>query len=288
MNRKIKCSLAALLVLISVLPSAAKEGIYGSAGISLIKSKDDNIDQQYYKPFAVTGWAGTFIDISASYYRWESYSVTDELFNTREISINQPGADITVYAGDILSISGGYSYFKGESSYTAHKMSGEIVLDFDGMEISVDSSVKNIVYDFSGTIKKSAIAAGGEISFDITDTISWDLGYLHEYTDYKTYRYTYTKNSVRIGIVAMPERNLFFLCGITGGSDSDDVNFTAFDAGLSLKLFEHLKLMGAYMLTADFISSDTTVTGKKGSTTTRTSTETEINHTGYISASVYF
>jgi opacity protein-like surface antigen len=287
MRKKIIYSIT-VLMMISVLPVSAKEGIYGSAGTSLIKSKDDNISRQYYKPFAVIGWAGSYIDISASYNRWMSYSITDALYNIKEINIDQPGAVVTIYAGDILNLSGGYSYFKGDSSYAAHKITGEITLNFERVEISADSSLKNTEYDFNGTIENSAITAGGEISIDVTDNFSFDLGYQHEYTDYKTYGYTYTKNSGRIGFVAVPMKSLFFLGGVTGGNDSDKVKFAAVDAGLTLKIFEHLKLSGAYMLTADFISSDSTVSGKKGSSSATTSTETEISHTGYVSVSLYF
>ncbi len=284
MKRIIKKLLTAALVLISTIPAAAKDGIYGSAGSKFIYSKDESISQTYYKPFTVIGWQGNIFDISVSYYRWISYSITDALLNSNEININQPGADLTIYAGDIFSISGGYSYMSGESSYAAHKATGEIMLDFETIDITADSSIKNTEYDFNGIIKNTSITAGGEISFDINDNFSWDIGYQREFTDYKTYGYTYSKNSGRIGIIAAPDKNLFFMSGVTGGSDSDDIITAAFDAGLTVKIFEHLKLSAAYMLTADFISS--TTSSKKGSSTT--STDTQISHTGNISVSLYF
>lgn len=292
MNRFIIKTVGMFLLFISVLPAAAQDGVYGSAGSRVIFSEDEEVSQHYYKPFAKLGWSGDLIDISASYYRWISYSITDALYNTKEININQPGADITVFAGDIFSISGGYSYMGGSSSYIAHRYTGEILLDFERIDISADSSLKKVEYDFNGTIKNSYVTAGGEMSFDITESFSWDIGYLHEYTDYKTYGYTYVKNSGRIGLVAAPVANLYLLGGLTGGRDSDSVNTAAFDAGFTLKLFEHLKLSASYMFTADFISSGSTSTsgGRRGSSTTSsaTSTDTEISHTGNISVSLYF
>jgi len=284
MKKIIKELLTAVLLLISIIPAAAKDGIYGSAGSKIIYSKDENISQNYYKPFAVIGWQGNIVDISASYYRWISYSVTDVLLNSREIDINQPGAEFTIFAGDIFSISGGYSYMSGESSYTAHRITGEVVLDFESMDITVDSTYKTTDYDFNGITKNNAITAGGEVSFDITDNFSWDIGYQHEYTDYKTYGYTYSKDSGRIGILASPMKNLFFLSGVTCGSDTNDVITAAFDAGLTIKLFEHLKLSAAYMLTADFINS--TSSSKKGGS--NTSVDNQVSHTGNISVSLYF
>ncbi len=278
------------LLLIYAFPLSAKDGIYGEAGFKIIYSKDEEVAQHYYKPFGRFGWSGDYIDISASYYRSIDYSITDADFNTKKIDIDQPGADITVYAGDIVNISAGYSFFSGDSSYTAHLYTGELLLDFDSFDISVDSSVKNAEYEFNGTVKNSCITADGELSFDITDSLSWDIGYLYEYTDYKTYGYNYSKNSGRIGIVAVPVKTVYFISGITGGIDSDNVKSAAFDAGLTIKLFEHLKLSAAYMCTAEFITSGSSslTGGRRGSSSSTTSTETDISHTGYISVSLYF
>jgi hypothetical protein len=288
----IKTIITAGLAAVSIITAYAENGVNGSSGIKMIYSEDEEVSQKYYKPFAVIGWSDEMFDISASYYRWVSYSISDELFNTREIEINQPGADITISAGNVLSISGGYSYMSGSSSYTARKVTGEIILDFAGIDISADSSIKNTEYDFNGTIKNSAITAGGEISFDITDSFSWDIGYQREYTDYKTYGYIYTKNSGRIGILAAPAENFFCISGITGSSDSDGVRSAAFDAGVTLKLFKHLKLSGAYMFTAEFIDLDelSSTSGRRKSTTASSgsTTETRIIHTGNIAVSLYF
>lgn len=172
MKSIIRQALASILLFALILPAAAQDGVYGSAGFRVIFSEDEEISQHYYKPFAVLGWSGDFIDISVSYYRWMSYSVTDALYNRKEIDVNQPGADITIFAGDIFSISGGYSYMTGSSSYVAQRYTGEILLDFKSMDISVDSSFKNAEYDFNGTVKNSYVTAGGEISFEITDSFS--------------------------------------------------------------------------------------------------------------------
>ncbi len=267
----------------------AQNDINGSAGFKIIDSKDENISQHYYKPFTELGWSGDSFNISASYYRWISYSVTDGLLNTKDIDINQTGAELSLYSGDIFILSGGYEYFAGDSSYSAHKFTGEFIVDFQTFEISIDSSLKNAEYEFNGTIKKSFLTAGGEISFDINEKFSWDLGYQHESTDYKTYGYTYTKNSIRAGIFTMPLKKFFFLTGVTGSEDSDRINSLAFDAGLSLKLFDHLKLSTGYMLTADFITSESVSTFGGGRRTSRkSSASTEISHTWNLSVSTYF
>ncbi|PKL18737.1 MAG: hypothetical protein CVV49_04780 [Spirochaetae bacterium HGW-Spirochaetae-5] len=177
----------------------------------------------------------------------------------------------------------------GDASYSAHKFSGDIVLYLDNIDISADSSVKNTEYNFNGTIESSAVTAGGEISFNITDSFSWDLGCLYEYTDYITYGYTYTKNSIRAGIVTVPVNNLFMIFGASGGRDSDKISSTSFDAGLTVKLFEHVKLSAAYMFSADFISSESiSSSGGRRSSSSSKSTDTEITHTGNVAVSLYF
>ena len=47
----------------------------------------------------------------------------------------------------------------GSSSYTAQRYTGEIMLDFNSMDISVDSSLKDAEYDFNGTVKNSYMTA---------------------------------------------------------------------------------------------------------------------------------
>ena len=289
MKHAIRLTMTAMLLLISSAALYAADGIYGSAGLRAIYSEDEDVSQSYYKAFTSIGWQSDVIDLSASYNRWINYSISDELYNSREISINQPGADLTIYAGDLFSFSGGYSYMSGDASYSAHKFSGDIVLYLDSIDISVDSSLKNTEYNFNGKIENSAVTAGGDISFNVTDSFSWDLGYLYEYTDYITYGYTYTKNSIRAGILTVPVKNLYLMFGAAGGSDSDKVLTASFDTALTLKLFEHVKLSAAYMFTADFISSDSLSTsgGKRGSSSS-SSTDTEISHTGNAAVSLYF
>jgi len=292
MKNIVVCLTGMLLLFMIVSPVSAKDGVQGSAGFKMIFSEDEDVSQHYYKPFVKFGWSGEYIDISASYNRWISYTITDALYNEREIDINQPGADLSVYAGDIFSISGGYSYMTGSSSYTAHKYTGDIMLDFESFDISADASLKNAEYEFNGTIKNSYVTAGGEISFNTAERLSWDISYLYEYTDYKTYGYTYTKNSGRLGIVAVPLDILYFIGGVAGGKDSDDIKSAALDAGFTLKLYSHVKISAAYMLTAEFITSDSTSvrSGRRGTSTTSTSTKTELDysHTGNIGASLYF
>lgn len=292
MKRTVKNIVMAVLLLIFTIPAAAKDGVYGSAGLKLIVSDDENISQQYTKSFAIMGWQNEMFDASVSYNRWMNYSISDELLNSKEININQTGVDFTIYAGDMLSLSGGYSYLNGTSSYVAHRAAGDIIFDFDGIDISFDSSVKDTEYYFNGMIKNTSIITGGEISFDITENYFLDLGYIYEYTDYETYGYVYTKNSGRIGILAIPASSFFSLSGVSAGSDSDNINSAGFDAGLTIKLFKHLKLSAAYMLTAEFITSEseTTTSGRRKSTATSSisSTYTDISHTGNISISLYF
>ncbi|PKL18736.1 MAG: hypothetical protein CVV49_04775 [Spirochaetae bacterium HGW-Spirochaetae-5] len=77
----IKYTITAILILISSAWTYAEEGIYGSAGLRAIYSEDEDVSQNYYKAFTSMGWQNDLIDLSASYNRWISYSISDELYN---------------------------------------------------------------------------------------------------------------------------------------------------------------------------------------------------------------
>lgn len=280
--------ITAVFISLLITNADAADGIYGSAGVRSIYSEDEQSVQQYYKPFASIGWQNDAVDINASYNRWISYTITDELYNSSEIDLNQAIINITYYAGDMFSFSGGYSLYAGESSYSAYKVNGEATLYLDDMDICLDGSIKNTDYDFNGSISNSAITGGSEISFDITDNFSWDLGYQYEYTDYKTYGYTYARNSLRAGVAASPLSNIFLLGGITTARDSDDIISAALDAGLTLKLYDHIKVSAAYMLTAEYSSSGSITKSGGGGGTSSTTASVEISHTGSIAISLYF
>lgn len=288
MKKIIKKVFAALLIFIPALHVSALEGLYGSAGGRVIFSRDEDVYQHYYKPFAKIGWTGDSIDISASYYRWISYAVTDALYNEKEIDIHQHAADITFYAGDSLSLSGGCSFMSGGSSYSALKYTGEILFDFDRIDISADGSFKKTEYEFNGTIRNLSMTAAGEVSFDIRENLSMDISYMFENTDYETYGYEYTKKSGRLGFIDSLSDTSYLIGGLTGGKDSDDVISAAFDAGFILKLYGHVKISGAYIFTVEFTGLDS-VSGYKGKSGDSTSDAgTVYSHTGNIGISLYF
>lgn len=281
-----------ILIIITMLTSLlstsllyAKEGLNATGGIKLIYAEDENVLQKYYKPFAGVGWSDDIYEINVSYCRWISYAVTDELLNTKEIGIHQPGLEVSLCPAEIISLDMGYSYFTGDSSYTAHRFEGGLLFDLQTTDISFDYSWKRCRYDFGISIENTSQNAAAELSFDITDSLSWDIAYDYERTDYKTYGYIYNKHTVRGGLVYVMSANCFILGGISGSADSSDVTSAMADAGFTLKLYDHVKIGTIYMFTADF--SEKTVSGSGGPGSSTTSIETDVSHTGSISISLY-
>lgn len=262
----------------------AKEGFNATGGIRLIYAEDENVLQNYYKPFAGIGWSDDFFDVNAAYYRWISYSVTDELLNTKEIGISQPGLELSIYPGDMISLDLGYSYLTGDSSYTAHRVEGGLLVDMETTDLSFDYSFKVCEYSLGIIIENSSQNAAAELSFDITDSLSWDIAYDYERIDYTTYGYIYNKHTVRGGLLYIISRDCFILGGISASVDNNDVAGAMADAGFTLKLYDHLKLGAIYMFTAEF-SEKTVSGGGPGSSTT--TIEADVIHTGSISVSLY-
>lgn len=270
----------------ATVPLYAVEGLNASAGFKYIYSKDENVLQDYYKIFSGAGWSGDLFDTNAAYYRWISYSVTDQLLNTKEIGIHQPEFEISVNPGDIISLDLGYSFFTGDSSYTAHRYSSGLLLDFEKTDLSVDYSFKECEYEFGAVIRNLSHNAGAELSLDITDDLSWDVAYNYERTDYRAYGYVYNKHTGRIGLLYIISVNCFIMGGVSGSRDSSDVVSAMADAGLTVKLYDHVKLGAIYMFTAEFYRSTTSETAGPGSKS-ETSLEADVNHTGSISISLY-
>lgn len=279
--------LIAALMLTAFLSTSllyAKEGLNATGGIKIIYAEDENVLQKYFKPFAVAGWSGDLFDVNASYYRWISYTVTDELLNTREIDIHQPGIEVSLYPGDITSLDLGYSYFTGDSSYTAHRLEAGLMFDLEKSDISFDYSMKSCRYDFGATIENISQNAAAELSFDISESLSWDLAYDYERTGYTSYGYIYNKHTVRGGLLYIMSQDCFILGGISGSVDSNDVAGAMADAGLTLKLYDHVKLAAIYMLTMEFVEN--TVSGG-GPGSSASSIDTSVVHTGSISISLF-
>lgn len=292
MKRSFSIIFAILSIFFALLPIYSKEGFYGSTGGKVVFSRDENVSQRYYKPFVTLGWAGGIIDLSMSYYRLISYSITDYNFNEKEVDINQPELSLSLELGDTVTLSGAYSYLSGDSSYSANKYDGDISLDFESFTFLASTAFQNTNYSFNGDVENSYRSFYGELSHDFTEFFSCDVSYLYENTDYKSFGYEYSKQTARAGVVALPGDNLYLIGGISGGVDSDKIKSLSVDVGFILKLFEHIKITASYMLTADFVSvsSDTsTYGGRRGGGSTSSST-TEINyfHTGSIGLSLYF
>ncbi len=262
----------------------AKDKFNATGGIKLVYAEDENVLQKYFKPFASIGWSDDLFDVNASYYRWISYSITDELFNTREIDIHQPGLDLSFYPGNITSIDLGYSYFKGDSSYTAHRVEAGFLLDLETIDISFDYSYKSTMYDFGVNIENTSQNGAVELSFDLSDTLSWDIAYDYDRTDYKTFDYIYDKHTFRGGLLYIMSQDCFILGGLSGSVDSSDIISAVADVGFTIKLYDHVKLGAIYMFTVEF-SEKTVSGGGPGSSTT--TIEADANHTGSVSVSLY-
>ncbi|HQO39822.1 MAG TPA: hypothetical protein PK986_05070 [Spirochaetota bacterium] len=275
---------AVLTAFLSTSLLYAKDGLNAGGGFKFIYAEDENVLQKYFKPFAYAGWADDFFDVNASYYRWISYSITDELLDTREIDIHQPGLGLSFYPGDVTSVDIGYSYFTGDSSYRAHRFEAGLMLDLEKSDISFDYSFKKNMYDFVINIENIIQNAAAELSFDINDSISWDLAYDYDRTDYKTFGYIYDKHTVRTGLLYIKSKNCFILGGISGSADSSNVASFMADAGFTLKLYDHVKLAAIYMLTLEFVKN-TVSGGGPGSSTS--AIDTSVINTGSISISLY-
>jgi len=277
---------AFITLLILFIPAArlgAKEGLNADAGFRIIYAEDENVLQNYYRVFAGAGWSSEYYNVKVSYDRWISYAVTDELLNTLEINIHQPELSVTLYPSDELSIDAAYSCFSGDSSYAAHRVDGGVFVDMEDYDFAADLSYKDTRYDFPAEINNSSLAAGVELSFDINDRASWDFSYEYTRTDYSTFGNIYAKHTLRTGFVYISSINLFFMGGLSGGADSSDVFSLMADAGITVKLYDHVRLSGIYMFTADFYETSTGGGGPSSGSTI----SSDISHTGSVSVSLY-
>ena len=283
-TRKTAVLFSLLILFISAMRLYARDGINANAGFKIIYAKDENVLQNYYRAFAGAGWSDDYFDVYASYNRWISYSVTDELLNTMDVNIHQPALELAVYLSDSVSLDAGYSFFSGDSSYSAQMVEGGFLLDLEDSDISADFMYKDTHYYFAGDICNSSFSAGAELSVDINDKASWDIAYEFTRTDYSTFGNVYTRHTLRAGLVFISSVNCFVMGGFSGSADSANVVSAMFDAGLTVKLYDHVKLSGIYMFTADFYQSSA---ASGGGPSAGSAIESEISHTGSISVSLY-
>lgn len=264
----------------------ARDGLNGSIGIKTIYAKDEQIQQNYFKPFAAIGWSGSSFEIKGTYYRWFSYTITNELLNTREININQPVLSLSVYPLELIDLDFSVSYYTGDFSFKAYRLFGGLTINLEKTELAFDYSYKADEYDFGGAIEKINQNISTELSVNFTGSASWDISYSYENIDYTTYGYIYNKHSARTGFVYLVSRNFFILGGIAGSVDSYDIASAIADAGFTVKIYDHIKLGAMYIFTEEFYK--TTSTGSGPGSNSSSSISTQSVHSGSFFVTLYF
>lgn len=299
-----KRTLAAIFVMLFIIPAAAEVGFSGAAGLKTIGSSDSLNDRYYFKPYASATMALSAVEITADYHMWYGYTVTDSLFNEKKINIHEGGGTVEAYPSEMFTISGSYHYLTGGSSYSAHKFGGEAELAFEDFSLIAGYDGKKYKYTFNDDVDAfiHTVSIGPE--FDITETASIDVTYDLTYSDYSSYGYSVTSHSIRTGLTALFSNSLCAMGGLTVGYDSNDMFSGGLDAAVILKLWDHVKLSASYALNANLLTSGTNVSGMKtssaffaggnggsgGSSTSDgvSSTEVDYSHSVIVAASLYF
>lgn len=96
--------------------------------------------------------------------------------------------------------------------------------------------------------------------------ISLDIAYDRSTIEFSNLTYEYNKNTVRAGIFIEVNERLYFIGGLSGGSDSAEYIILGADAGITVVLFSHVRLSGMYFFEQYLAPSATTMeSAKKGS-----------------------
>lgn len=282
----INYTLIAVTLIFTSINLSAENGFTGSIGIKTIYAKDENIQQNYFKPFAAFGWSDSLFEIKGNYYRWVSFAISDVQLNTKEINIHQPEIAVSLCPVDFIDIDLSYSYFSGEASFKGYRLFSGFTLNFSKADFTADYSFKKDQYDFTGIVEKKIQNINTELSISITDSASFDISYGFENIDYRTYGYLFSKHTARTGFVYLLSRRFFILGGVGTSIDSYDVASAMADAGFTVKIYDHIKLGAIYLFTEEF--SRVTSSGSGSGSKSETTIKTESIHSGSFSVTLYF
>lgn len=270
---KIKYFIGLLSLIFLATPSlnAEEKSLVGfDIGIKGYYSSGVSSSNFYYKPFADAIFYLPVVEIKPGFARYQHYQLTDGIGNYYYAGINQPGCSFSIDATDDLNIDAGYKYSFGDYDYSGHDYFADVSYDFEVITVSAGfEGTKNKYKVNSIEIDTNGYVLSAGIEYSISDSLSIDGGYDYSTIYFKNLDYSYTTNIFRLGILPQISKGLFIMCGISGGFDNADYIITGADVGISLKLFNMVKLsisyMGNYYIAPSSDTSTTTSSKKSGS-----------------------
>jgi len=274
--------------------SADKPNKY-AAGVKTTVSSGMTDSYIYYQPFLSAKIyldRFTFSPIAA---RIQDYQLTDGNGNYEYVNINKAGTSLSYEINDTFEVSGGYYYNSGDASYILHDIYGELYYDTDDYGISGAYTIRNSGYNVNTMdISESLKIINIDYSYYPDDKSSLDLSYEYKSTDISNSSSLFTVSTIRGGYSTLVSDSGSFLAGLNIGRDSADYTILGVDAGISVKMFENLKLSVFYL--GSYSAPDLLVTKKSGTKggggspfmDPSKSGDAVISHTVSAGAEIYF
>jgi hypothetical protein len=227
--------------------ASAQENKY-AAGIKVHSSSGMTDSYIYYQPYIS---AKIYLDqftLSPIAARLQDYQLTDGNGNYEYVNINKAGTSLAYDFNDNIELSGGYYYNSGGSSYFLHDLFGEIFYDTEKYGLTGGYTRRNSGYTVNlADIKETASIINFEYSYYPDDRSSLDLSYEYKYTAVTGTSDYFTVDTIRGGYSTLLSDTSSILAGINIGKDSADNTILGIDAGVAVKMFDHLKITVFYL-----------------------------------------
>lgn len=236
--------------------TAGGKGVYG-AGVSETNT--------YYVLYGEGSINLEFLELSLRGSRYLDYLLADGLGSYAYASINEGAARAILKPWSLIAIGGEYKFASGDSSYERRDWSGSLRIGPDDVYLEGEYGAGKTDYLFgTSEIEIKRADASLSLSWDVSDTVSMEIGYDRNALEFSNLNYEYVKQTGRLGGMFDVAGSVFIMAGISGGGDSEDYAIAGGDAGAVAVVYSHVKISAVYLFERYIAPSTSTTTTKKG------------------------
>jgi len=206
-----------------------------------------------------------FLELAVRGSRYWDYQIADGLGSYEYVGVNEGSAKASLKPWDYIGMGGDYKFASGDSSFERREWSGFLRIGPDDLYLEGEYGTGKTDYLFNTAeieIKRSD--ASLSLSWDVSDSMSMEIGYDRNSLEFSNLEYQYVKQTGRLGALFEAGESVFILAGVSGGGDSEKYAIAGADVGAVAVVFSRVKISAIYLFEQYIAPSTSTSSSKTG------------------------